>query len=377
MKRNRVLLLGAYGQTNLGDDVLLYNYLKFLTEKGFKEIYINTARADLLPKSVMSKFDNVKVFETYNTSTLKLLSLLRQSDCVVYGGGTVYKELYSSTGRSKYAVILNVMGFNLIARLLGKRVYGFHIGIGTIKSAFGRLITKLALNFSEETSFRDEKSYLYAKDVLRVNNRKITLSTDGMFINSEWESVWDTLEIPKHSGRTVGVNLLSDIPDWVDRKAYINSMVQFLDKLMADGDFVVFMPFQTDFDGHDDLTMINKEVLPKLKGKNYYVAQDLALQNIISCLKQLDMLVGMRFHSLLLATMARTPFVGLAYDTKCWRFMDEIGYPHALKIEDLTADALYEKYQQALKAPSVADKLDEARDKNVKVAKQWLQSTSL
>ncbi len=377
MKHRRVLLLGAYGQTNLGDDLLLYNYVQLLHNKGFDEIYINTSRSELLPKSVTQDFSGIRTFETYGISPLDLLRLLRSADCIVYGGGTVFKELYASTGRSKYSVIANVALFNFLAKLLGKPVYGLHIGIGSIKTWLGRTITKIALSCSTETTFRDRSSYKYALNTLKIAPKKINLATDGLFINRSWQKPWHQLELPPHKGKTIGVNVLSDIPDWVDRTSYITNTLDFLNKLMADGNYLVFMPFQTDFNPNNDLKFMRDEILPKLDSRSYTVIETLDLRTIISCLQQIDLLVGMRLHSLLLATMAGTPFVGLAYDTKCWRFMQENAYPHAIKLEDATADGLYQVFQKALADETAAKKLACIREENLKEADLWLQKAAV
>lgn len=376
MKYGKVLLLGAYGQTNLGDDLLLYNYLKFLDEKGFKEIEVNASEAKYIPKSIAESFPNMKVFETYNTSPLALIKRLLQADCVVYGGGTVYKELYATTGRSRYAVIVNVALFNIMARILGKPVYGCHLGIGSIKTGFGRFMSRMALLASKHTTFRDEKSFSYARDVLKLPAKKISHSTDGLFINTEWKKPWNTLAIerPKNARRVVGVNVLHDIPDWVDRKKYIKDMVSFLDRLMKQGDYLVFMPFQTDFNKHNDLVFLQKEILPKLTGKSYRVSEDLVLDNIISGLQQIDILVGMRLHSLELAATAGTPFVALAYDTKCVRYAQEIDHPYVLKLEEFSEDALYNMYSQAIEDDKIKPRLQKVTDTNYKIAGAWLKS---
>jgi hypothetical protein len=64
-KPKRALLLGAYGQSNLGDDLLLYNYLHLLTAKGYESIAVNISRADLIPDIIRQEFPS---FETFATS---------------------------------------------------------------------------------------------------------------------------------------------------------------------------------------------------------------------------------------------------------------------------------------------------------------------
>ncbi|HSW74999.1 MAG TPA: polysaccharide pyruvyl transferase family protein [Candidatus Saccharimonadales bacterium] len=386
MKEPSALLLGAYGQTNLGDDLLLYDYLKLLVERGFTKITINASVAKFIPQVILDEFPlaSIEIFETYNTSPLELFKRMLKTDVIVYGGGTVFKELYATTGRKPYAVIANVAAFNTAARLLGKKVYGFHLGIGTIKTRLGRWFSRRAIMASTKTTFRDEASYDYAKNVLKLPENKIELSTDGLFTNRDWQKPWHTLQLPKtitarKNGKLVGVNVLSDIPDWVDRKKYVKNLCDFIDALIERGDYVVLLPFQYDFNKHSDLYFMEHEIVPKLKHKKgYYIAKDLALDNIISALQQVDVLVGLRFHSLLLATVANTPFVALAYDTKCWRYTTEINYPYALKIEEFDAEQLMEQYEKVCKdSAKIKAKLTREADKNFKAGDVWLKNSTL
>lgn len=121
----RALLLGAYGQSNLGDDLLLEAFLDLLAEVGITEVDVNVAEPDAVPAAVLAGRPGVRLFSTYRTPPWQMLRLLRRADLVCYGGGTVFKELNSSTGRSRYAVLLGVAAWNTIARVLRTPVHGW------------------------------------------------------------------------------------------------------------------------------------------------------------------------------------------------------------------------------------------------------------
>jgi len=148
--------------------------------------------------------------------------------------------------------------------------------------------------------------------------------------------------------------------------------------LMDEGDYIVFLPFQNAFNLHDDLSFLKAEILPGLQDYSaYYVVEDLSIDTVVSYLKQVDVLVGMRFHSLLLATVAGTPFLALAYDTKCWRFVQEAGYTHALQLEDMTVRHLHDAYKQLTVAlPAARKRLRAIAAANYKMAKEWLANTA-
>jgi polysaccharide pyruvyl transferase WcaK-like protein len=349
----KVLLLGSYGHSNLGDDLLMWNYLEFLKDKGFTTMYVNANTTEYIPGIIKETYPDLRVVNTYKTSLLTYANIIRSVDCVVYGGGTLYKELYASTGRSPYSVITRLMGMNILAKLLGTRLYHLHIGIGSLKTRKGKLITRRALSAATYTLFRDQKSYDIARTTLGINPSKIMKSTDGLFINRIWETEWEKAPLRidrKKYKRVIGINVLSDIPDWIDRQQYIDIMRQFVKSELEKGTYIIFIPFQTAFNPRNDL-VFTEEIFGDViaNRENVTLLRDVPLQYIHSYLRLSDVFIGMRFHSLLLSTVSGVPFIAIAYDTKCWRFVEEIAYPYAIRLEELEYQALSTLYENALK----------------------------
>ena len=354
-----VLLLGSYGQSNLGDDVLMWNFLQLLKDKGFTIIYANANTTELIPEPIKKDFPELKIISTYETSVFDYVQLIRQVDCVVYGGGTLYKELYGSTGRGKYSVIVRMMGFNTLARVFGTPLYHLNIGIGSLKSSLGRWITKRAIMAATHTIFRDRKSYDYAHKALDIPKNKITKSTDGLFLNHIWEKPWHEAEIKvdrRKYENVVGVNVLSDIPDWIDRDKYIQTMQTFVGELLAAGNFVLLVPFQHAFNPRSDKVFMEDIFAKELRDEACDLLPQVPIDEISSVLRECDVFVGMRFHALLLSLVNQVPFVAVAYDTKCWRLIEEIDYPHAVELEKLEAKTLIEHYQNAIKTVDATKK---------------------
>jgi polysaccharide pyruvyl transferase WcaK-like protein len=382
MKQKKVLLLGSYGQSNLGDDLLMWNYLELLKKRGFGEIYVNANTVELIPGPIKEAYPGLRIINTYKTSIFRYMRLIQKVDCVVYGGGTLYKELYASTGRSPYSVIVRLMAFNITTRLLGTKLYHLNIGIGSLKTSFGRLVSKFALGAATLTTFRDQQSYDFAKDTLHISKKKIKKSTDGLFINHIWEKPWRKMDLKidrKKYKTIIGINVLSDIPDWIDRDHYLMSMKRFISELLDQGSYLVFMPFQHAFNPRSDLAFMQETFKDTLKGrKNYTLLEELPLDQASSCLQQCDLLVGMRFHSLLLATANRVPFVAVAYDTKCWRFINEVNYRYAVDLEKLQFSNLAKLCQKAIASKeSISRQLDIIAKQSYKEAEEGLRTLNL
>lgn len=382
MKQKKALLLGSYGQSNLGDDLLMWNYLELLNKRGFTEIYVNANTVELIPTPVKEAYPDLRIINTYKTSALEYMRLIKKVDCIVYGGGTLYKELYSSTGRSPYSVIIRMMGFNLLAKLFATKLYHLNIGIGSLKTGIGKLISKVALESATLTIFRDQQSYDFAKNTLRISKKKIKKSTDGLFMNHIWEEPWRGASLkfnPKKYKNVIGINVLSDIPDWIDRDRYIATMRRFVTELLDQNNYVIFMPFQHAFNPRSDLTFTKEIFGDILKGrKNYTLLSEVPIDLVSSYMQQCDLFVGMRFHSLLLATVNRVPFVAVAYDTKCWRFIEETNYRYAIELEKLQFDNLLKLCQKAIATKEKARRqLDTVAKQTYKVAEESLRTLNL
>lgn len=382
MGNKKALLLGSYGQSNVGDDLLMWNYLELLRGRGFEEIYVNANTIELIPGSIKKAYPGLRVVNTYKTSIWEYVKLIRRVDCIVYGGGTLYKELYSSTGRSPYSVIIRMMGFNILTRLLGTKLYHLHIGIGSLKTTFGRIVTKWALSAATMTIFRDQESYDYARNTLHISKSKIRKSTDGLFVNHVWEKPWHKADLKidrKKYKNIIGLNVLSDIPDWIDRDHYIVTMKRFVKGLLDQGNYIIFMPFQYAFNPRSDLAFTQETFKDILKERaNYTVLKEVPIDLVSSYLRECDLFVGMRFHSLLLSTVNRVPFVAIAYDTKCWRFTQEVNYRYAIQLEKLQLDNLLKLCQKALATKdTAAQQLDAIARRSYKEAEDGLRTLNL
>jgi len=371
MRQQSVLLLGSYGQTNLGDDILMWNYLNLLHDRGFKQIYVNANTAQNIPEIIKQKFPNLHIKITYGTSISDWINIFKKVSFVVYGGGTIYKELYSSTGRGRYSVIIRIMMFNILAKMFGAKIYNLNIGIGVLKTGLGRAITLMALKQAALTFFRDSESYLVAKDSLGLPVQKIRLSTDGLFLSDVWQKTWHESSLKLPSGKfkkVVGINLLSDIPDWVNREVYIMAARQFVAKLLQDNNLVLLLPFQHDFNPNNDYEFMKREIAAHFSdSRNLLLVDCMPIDEVVSVFKKLDIFVGMRFHSLLLATVATVPFVGIAYDTKCSRFLKENNYKYAVKLEDINESQINTSFQTLL------NDLNEVPDELQKITKAQLK----
>lgn len=331
-KEKSILLLGSYGQDNLGDDILMENFIVFLFNFN-NNLIINTSERENIPEKIKS---SVRVVETYKTSLKEWISIIITSKVIIYGGGTIYKELQKSTGRKRYSVIIRMAIFNIIARILHTPVLNFNVGIGYLDSFWGRIISKTSLIFSDFTIFRDKESYIFAKNILKINPKKIYQGNDGLFLQKKWNN---PKKIPLKI-KTIGLNLLSTIPNNVSREKYVKEMIVFIKYLIISGFKIKYISFQTSFNKDNDVYFFEKYFLKNLPSNSVEVIKDVNTDNVIDIFNDIDILVGMRFHSLILSVATTTPFMAIDYDSKCFNFLKENNYPYKVEISKASSEEL-------------------------------------
>lgn len=390
----RILLLGSFGQTNLGDDALLQSYLSLLAGyTNVHELFINTNDQNLIPASLRAHGRSVSWINTYQTSLLQWIGILKKVDIVLFGGGTIIKELYHSTGRSKHAVTLRMLGFLVFAKFFRKKCAAFNIGIGSVESRMGKWIAKHILKKLDFVSLRDAPSYQKALALFPLGKEKMRSSCDGVLLNylqtvlsfpRNRESVnygnelgfQDRLKIrsdhndpPSQGLLRIGFNLLHDIPD-EHFLGYKETWISIINTLSTDHHQLVFLPFQNGFNIHNDLAFFKQEILPRCEHpERIEIISNLNIENIDSVFDSLNVFIGMRLHSLVYAFLHAVPFVALNYAEKCSYFTEEIAYTYTIEMKDFSEKNVIKKFEELVSRRSeIHHELEEQREAILKKA---------
>lgn len=138
--------------------------------------------------------------------------------------------------------------------------------------------------------------------------------------------------------RTLGIA----IRDWKDCYEFKRAVATAADRLVREGWEVVFIPFHfpRDLQSCQEASWLMQE-------PNLLVRFKLSVEELFSLLGQLDLVLGMRLHALVMASVMRTPCVGITYDPKVASFLEMTGQPVAGTVEDLDGERLYREIVQA------------------------------
>ncbi|MDO8469126.1 MAG: polysaccharide pyruvyl transferase family protein [Candidatus Peribacter sp.] len=309
--RTAILLTGAYGQQNLGDELLLSRCLAELPRE----------RCTVASSQPHLTEEQHRVFSIHaHRQRFTFLRHLLQAHTIIVGGGDQFKLLKHSMHRARHALLLQCFLLTLIGRLLRKSVVFVSIGIGNISTPLARFLTVRTLGWATAVSFRERESYDFCRTF--APHARAFLSADLAFLGAS---------APEHNGKATPGRVLGITPvfniDHAEQYAYIT---QELGKA-ADGFLgadpersALFLPFQTGFSAHHDV-MVSREILTHIEqNRRCTVVEPFGIDRVDASFRSIDVLWGMRLHSIILSCLHAIPFVALLYDVKVKKFLEAI-----------------------------------------------------
>ncbi len=174
MRPRRIVFLGTHGQYNIGDELLLDT---FLTQLGPEHEYVvNSYDPAYTSAQVAGRF-TVRVIDTARDRVALLRALLR-CDVLVFGGGSIIKELYASTGRNPYSTLLMILAIVTFTRKIARKpIAMLNVGVGPLLTPRGLKIARMILRQVDQLTVRDERSLTTCRSV----GVEPVLATDAVF----------------------------------------------------------------------------------------------------------------------------------------------------------------------------------------------------
>ncbi|MBI5701303.1 polysaccharide pyruvyl transferase CsaB [Candidatus Saganbacteria bacterium] len=281
-KSMKIAVSGYYGFGNLGDEAILQSL-----KEGFKG-------HELLILDRDNRFNR---------------KYIKDADIFISGGGGLLQDKTSTKS------FLYYVGLIFYAKLLRKKIYIFAQSIGPITNPFNLMLLKRALSSANLITVRDSASF----DFLQSLNlkEKILKTADPTIILKKDDSI--KIE-KKYPGPMIGIcpRQFKDMP-----KDMEENFAALLDKLFSlNKANIVLIPFQKPND-----IEICENIAKKMKRPNRILRNGLPPNKMMGAISQMDLVLGMRLHSLIFAVNTLTPSLGITYDPKVQGFMDDLSQP--------------------------------------------------
>ena len=333
-QRDGVLICGAYGKGNAGDDAILNAIIHELYQA---DPSIPITVISRQPEETRRK-NRVNSIFTFDFPTL--WKYMKRSTLFISGGGSLIQNATSSRSLGYYLLTL------YMAKLRGCKVMMYGCGIGPVYGKLQRWIAARMIDRSVDVvTLRDDNSVSQLRD-MGAHKPYIVRTADPTICiqqleHSQTAQLMDRLGIPA-DGQYIGFGLR----EWkgFDRAApEIARAAQYAWE--THGLIPVFVPMEYPLDCD-----AAKKVIQYLNCPYYMITEKITIKETLSVLSHMSMLIGMRLHSLIFAVENAVPSIGISYDIKVDGFLRSIGREDViLHIEDVTSEQLIKQIDCAKK----------------------------
>jgi len=327
----RVVISGYYGFHNIGDEAMLHAMLQALREA------VPGLEATVLSKDPSYTARQFGVESIPRDELGQIVRVLRKADLFISGGGGLLQDV---TGPKS---VLYYLGLVALARLLGKPVFFYAQGFGPVNTSLGKKLVRLIANRVDAITVRDpdSKAELVA---LGVNRPPIEVTADpvlglntGLIDLSRGRAIMTRLGLG--GAPVAGIS----VRPWKNAVDYLGVVARVADDLVAAGWQVLLVPMHRPMD-----LVCCREVAARMKNAAFVFEEPADYMDILSLTAGLNLAVGMRLHFLIFSSLFGVPPVGITYDPKVNRFLQSLGLPPGLKVEELNYHALSARVQDIL-----------------------------
>lgn len=361
-KRSGVVICGAYGHGNAGDEAIL------------KEI-INELRAtenDIRITVVSKKSRHTKALHAVNAvprwNLLALRRELRRAKLFISGGGSLIQDVTSR--RSLFFYLYTIA----MAKKCGCRVQMYGCGIGPINNERDRRWSASVMEkYVDIITLRDPDSMKLLEE-LKVTKPEMIISADPV-LNVSAKPEAEAEEFLEQCGLDPeGSYICVSLRPWPGFSEKLGDIAEALRHCHEKyGLTPLFMPMNYKKD------LAASQMAAEAANIPFVILPDIEDAELaIAVTKNVKLVMAMRLHSLLYAACAGVPAVGISYDPKVSGFSDYIG-GSSIDLYSVTADALTERIDAALVGSGAEEKLKrlenmkEKEKLNIAAAKRLLE----
>lgn len=339
----KIMISGYYGYDNIGDEAILesiiLSFRKYRNDIEFVVLSSNPEKT--------SKYLNVRAINRNNL--LLIIKELLSTNLFISGGGGLFQDVTSNANIIYYGGLLK------IAQILGVKTMIYAQGIGPLNNSISRKILSKLFDKTNIITIREENSTNDLKDM--GVKKYINITADPVLTLDKSESnILENLGLNKDK-KIIGI-AIRPWKDWYERqfKAFSSILYQVANKYNYQ---ILIIPFQKSSD-----LWLSDELYSCLNSRNYgnveisILNKELNPKEMMSLISELDFVIGMRLHALIMASASYIPSLGLVYDPKVKSFCDLVGFPYIDSIKDLdNINNTYEIFEKSL--------LNKDNDKNI------------
>lgn len=339
--RYGVVICGAYGRGNAGDEAILLTIIRQLRQED-PEVPITVLSRN--PRETASK---TGVSSVHLLDVLTVRKVMKRSKLYISGGGSLIQNATSNRSLSYYLTSIAQ------AAKAGCKVMMYGCGIGPVTGKRQQKKVKKCLNrYVDLITLRDPESRKTLAEY-GVNVPEIHVTADmAMLMRGDQKQTHRYME--QNGLDPNGKYCMFVLRPWGDdARQKVQAVCQAADYAWEKyGLMPVFFSFEPKRDQQiNDMaaSMVKApcKVLP-------FISDGEALCGLIS---RMQLVVSMRLHALIFACSQQTRIVGISYDPKVSGFMSYLGSENCVELSEVTADNVSAKIDNAMNGPELTGNL--------------------
>ena len=327
----KILISGYYGFDNIGDESILNAVIKSIRAR-LPDCALTVLSHD--PAGTRKKYG---VEAVDRMAPLEILRAVRRCDMLISGGGSLLQDVTSSKSLRYYLAIIR------LAKFYRKKVFIYSQGIGPIDRPANRRVTARVLRKVDGIVVRDDRSANLLEEI-GIQRDKVIITADPVLRMPRVDTARGKDALSKAGAEkralTVGWAIREKEPD----SAFVGEIIKSIRWLKETyGAESVLIPFHYE----EDLTVC-REIAERLDGDAVCLQEKYLSEDMLSVIGNMDILIGVRLHSLIYAAIMGVPMLGISYDPKCTAFLRSVGLEPISTQESFTMEKFQAGFAQIL-----------------------------
>lgn len=319
--RPKLVLAGFFGNNNIGDEAILTAQIENL-RNNFELIVLSSNPKETIEKHKIrsSRFPSIRRF---NHLINYFIIISKSNGLIIGGGGFLANRLQPFS-------IYNWLIMILLAKLFRKKVVLFSIGAGPFTTGIHRSLIKSVLEKVDYMLPRDITSALYLKQIIG-EKVPIHMTADISFLISD-VPVTTIAKPATHPfilfilcSRFHSEIFFKEANSNIKYNNYLKAIVKIADFVVDSlNSTPVFLPFYVgDLDFYKEIqqSMKNSRASKLLR----YTPE---ISEILSIIRQAEVVIASRYHGVLLSFIAETPVLPIVYHHKTFDLVKGQSIPY-------------------------------------------------
>ncbi|MBI1857789.1 MAG: polysaccharide pyruvyl transferase CsaB [Candidatus Melainabacteria bacterium] len=316
----KILICGYIGFNNFGDEALLHILIRDLINTGFNRNNITVVTNN--PADTKSTY-SINACNRWNP--FEILASIINNEAIIFIGGA-FQDKTSFRSFLYYFFIL------IAAKILGKEIIFYGAGVGPFERRISSSLFSIGVNEVRLATVRDQESQAYFPPQVPV----ITSCDPVWTIEPDYNIQKDIKDI-NWQQPIMGISLKLDK---YLKPAHIKNIAEKVTKMligMKDWQ-VLLIPLMPNEDLpvlYELQDFISSKIQDIERVKLLEHTENYSIESLTGILGSCDVVVGMRYHSLIVSLSCGKPVFGLIFDHKVKTLIDSTGQVGVIWREDM------------------------------------------